>query len=180
MKTIYDFSVKNTLWQEISLKDFEWKVVLIVNTATKCWLSPQFDWLEKLWQKYKEKDFVILGFPFNGFADQNPETDETIVETCKLNFWVTFPLFAKIEVNWENENPLYTFLKSEKTEDESHHLLKDLLLKLATNRNYKPSWSDIKWNFTKFLIWKNWQVLHRFAPTMTAEEIEEEIEKLLK
>lgn len=180
MKTIYDFSVKNTKWEEISLKNFENKVILIVNTATKCGLSTQFDGLEKLWQKYKDKDFVILGFPCNGFAEQNPESDDAVAEVCKINFWVTFPLFAKIEVNGENEHPLFVFLKSEKPEDTSHHALKDLLLRLATNRNHKPVWSDIKWNFTKFLIGKNGEVLERFAPTTTPDEIEPEIEKLLK
>lgn len=132
MKTIYDFVVKNTKGEEVVLKNYEGKVVLIVNTATKCGLAPQFDGLEKLWKQYGPENFVILGFPCNQFRDQEPETDATVVEACKLNFGVTFPLLAKIDVNGENAHPLYQFLKSEKPSESSTHAFKDLILKLAS------------------------------------------------
>lgn len=159
MKNIYDFKVKKNSWEEIFLKDFEWKVILIVNIAIKCGLSWQLVWLEKLYQKYKQKWFVVLAFPCWQFANQELKENDEIQKSCKVNFWVSFPVFAKINVNWKNESPLYTFLKSQK--------------KWFLN-------ARIKWNFSKFLIDKNWNVVKRFSPIRKAKKLESEIEKLLK
>ncbi len=178
MKTIYDFSVKNTKNEDISLENYKGKIILIVNTATKCGLAPQFDGLENLWQKYGKENFVILGFPSNQFANQEPETNDTVEATCKLNFGVTFPLFAKIDVNGENESPLYTFLKNQNLEEKSNGGLKALFFKILSKVQGRNS-NDIKWNFTKFLVNKNGQVIARYAPSFEPKDIEKEIEKLL-
>ena len=157
--SIYDFSVKKANSEEMSLKEYDWKVLLIVNTATKCWLAGQFEELENLHQKYKEQWFIVLGFPCGQFANQEPGTDEEIQSACKMNFWVTFPLFKKIEVNGGNADPLYKYLKSKKW-----------------------GWLSrlIKRNFTKFLIDKEGNVIERYAPTFSPQNIAPDIERLLK
>lgn len=159
MTSLYDIPVKKTNGEEISLDQYKWKALLIVNTATKCGLAPQFEELETLWNTYSHDDFMVLGFPCNQFLGQEPETDETVESVCKLNFWVTFPLFAKIEVNGENTHPLYQYLKWEKG-----GILGD----------------EIKWNFAKFLIDWEGNVVERYAPTTSPLSIQEDIEKLLK
>lgn len=159
MTSIYDISVKKTNWEEISLSEYKWKVLLIVNTATKCGLAPQFDWLETLWNTYSHDEFAVLGFPCAQFAGQEPETNETVEQVCKMNFWVTFPLFAKLDVNGGDTHPLYRFLKKKK-------------------RGFFSS--AIKWNFTKFLIDTEWNVIKRYAPTTTPASIAADIEKLMK
>lgn len=108
---LYDISVKKSNGETISLSEYKGKVLLIVNTATKCGLAPQFEELESLWNSYSHDDLTILGFPCNQFANQEPETDESMAQACQINFGVTFPLFAKIDVNGENTDPLYVFLK---------------------------------------------------------------------
>jgi len=155
---LYDILVKKPNGEEISLSNYKWKVLLIVNTATKCGLAPQFTELEALWNTYSHDDVMILGFPCNQFANQEPETDETMVNVCKMNFWVTFPLFAKIDVNGDNTHPLYQFLKWEK---------------------WGIFGDDIKWNFTKFLIDRRWNVIERYAPTTTPLSMGEDIENLI-
>lgn len=157
--SIYDFSVKKANGEEISMKEYEGKVLLIVNTATKCGLAGQFEELENLYQKYRESWFVVLGFPCGQFANQEPGTDEEIQSTCKINFWVTFPLFKKIEVNGKNTDQLYVYLKSKKW-------------------GWFSKW--IKWNFTKFLIDTKGNVVNRYAPTIAPESIAPDIEKLLE
>lgn len=159
MNKFYEFSAKNISGKEISMKDFEWKVVIVVNTASKCWLTPQYEWLEKLNEKYKNDWLVILWFPCNQFWNQESWDEKSISEWCLINYGVTFPMFAKIEVNWENTHPIFKYLKKE------------------------LSWfftSNIKWNFTKFLIDKNWNPIKRFAPTTKPEEMEEIILKYLQ
>ncbi len=154
----YDISVQKTNGEEISLSLFQWKTLLIVNTATKCWFTPQFEGLEELWQEYKEKDFFVLGFPCDQFAHQEPTEDKEMEEVCKINHWVTFPLFAKIKVNGEETHPLYQFLKS------------------------KKSWwflNTIKWNFTKFLVDKEGNVINRYAPIVKPADIKNDILKIL-
>lgn len=158
MNPLYNISVKKSNGEEISLSDYQGKVLLIVNTATKCGLAPQFEELETLWNTYPHDDLMILGFPCNQFMNQEPETDETMATACKLNFWVTFPLFAKIDVNGDNTHPLYQFLKWEKW-----GILGDA----------------IKWNFTKFLIDREWNVIERYAPTTTPLSMKWDIEKLI-
>jgi glutathione peroxidase len=156
----YNLSVKTPKGETIEMKQFIGKVVLIVNTATKCVFTPQFDGLEKLHQKYKDKGLVILGFPCNQFGNQEPETNETIEEVCKINHGVTFLLTEKIDVNGKDEHPVYTFLKSKKG---GFFLFGD----------------SIKWNFTKFLINKDGFPVKRYAPIYKPENLEKDILRLL-
>ncbi len=155
---IYDYIVKDNEGRDVSLKDFEGKVLLIVNTATKCGFTPQYEGLEALYEKYKDRGFVILDFPCNQFAGQAPGTAGEIKSFCSLNFGATFPQFEKVDVNGENESPLFAYLKSKQ---------KGIL------------GGAIKWNFTKFLVDRNGNVVDRFAPSTKPEKIEEKIEKLL-
>ena len=158
MSSLYDINVQKPNGEIISMSDYKWKVLLIVNTATKCGLAPQFEWLEDLWNTYSHDDFMVLGFPCAQFLNQEPESNETLTETCKINFWVTFPLFAKVDVNGDNTHPLYQFLKSKKA-----WILGDC----------------IKWYFTKFLIDREWNVVDRYAPTTTPDKLKWDIEKLI-
>ena len=153
-KNLYDFTVKNKKGESVSLADYKGKVVLIVNIATKCGFTPQLTGLEELWNTYEDKGLVILGFPCNQFANQNPGSDDQTQEFCSLNYGVTFPIMKKINVNGNDADPLYKWLKSKKG---------GIL------------WSAIKWNFTKFLINKNGEVVHRFAPTASPSSIEKYI-----
>lgn len=155
----YDFSARKMNGQEVNMKDYKDKVVLVVNTASKCGLTPQFKELEELYKKYKEQGFEILGFPCNQFANQDSESNETIHQFCQLNYGVTFTMFEKIAVNGENAHPLYKYLKSE---------AKGLLSK------------EIKWNFTKFLIDSQGNVIKRYAPTVSPSNMNVDIENLLK
>ena len=156
--TIYDFKVKDAKGEEVSLGDYKGKVLLIVNTATGCGFTPQYDGLEKLYAEYNEKGFEILDFPCNQFGNQAPGTEEEIVSFCQLKFGTTFKQFAKIEVNGENEEPLYTYLKSQKK---------------------GIGGSKIKWNFTKFLVDREGNVVDRFGSTTTPAKIESKIKELL-
>ena len=155
---IYDFSVKDAKGNMVDLSEYRGKVLLIVNTATGCGFTPQYEGLQDLYEKYKEKGFEILDFPCNQFAGQAPGTEEEIVDFCKSRYGVTFRQFAKIEVNGKNEAPLYTFLKKQKG-----GLLGD----------------NIKWNFTKFLVDKDGNIIERFAPTVKPEKLDEKINNLL-
>lgn len=155
---IYDFTVKARDGSDVSLSEYKGKVLLIVNTATGCGFTPQYKGLQSLYDKYKDKGFEILDFPCNQFANQAPGNEEEIHTFCTGRFRIKFPQFAKIDVNGKNESPLYTYLKSQKKGFFS---------------------SKIKWNFSKFLITKDGQVVERFAPTDTPEKIDSYIEKLL-
>lgn len=154
----YDFSVKDNKGNVVKLDQYKGKVLLIVNTATGCGLTPQYEELQDIYEKYNGKDFEILDFPCNQFANQAPGTEEEIIDFCQSRYGVTFPMFAKIEVNGENAIPLYKYLKSKQ---------KGML------------GSAIKWNFTKFLVDKKGTVVERFAPTTTPDKIVGSIEKLL-
>lgn len=156
--TIYDYKIKTMDGTEVSMENYKNKVLLIVNTATGCGFTPQYDGLQDLYDKYKTEGFEILDFPCNQFLGQAPGSEEEIHSFCTGRYGITFPQFAKIEVNGKNEEPLYTFLKSEQKG------------KLG---------SSIKWNFTKFLVDKNGKVLKRFAPTVTPEQIDSEVKALL-
>ena len=158
MSNFYDLIAKTPAGQELNMADYKGKPVLIINTATKCGLTPQFDGLEKLHQDYKGKGLVVLGFPCNQFAGQEPETNESIVETCKTNHGVTFQLTEKIDVNGSNAHPIFRYLKKQKG---------------------IPFLSAIKWNFPKFLVNKEGKVIERYAPTTTPDKIAEDIEKTL-
>jgi len=175
---IYDFKVKNLEGNEVSMEDYKGKVLLIVNTATGCGFTPQYEGLQKLYEEYKNKGFEILDFPSNQFFAQAPGTDVEVANFCKFTYGTTFQTFAKIDVNGENADKLYKFLKKEApkaAEDASSEGLYDKLSKLG----FDTSGDDIKWNFTKFIIDKEGNVIDRLAPTYEPEKIEEKIKKLL-
>lgn len=181
---IYDFTVlarENFQDKEVSLKDYGGKVLLIVNTATACGLTPQYEALEALYRKYKDAGFVILDFPCNQFAEQAKGDDEQINSFCQLKYDTTFPRFKKIEVNGPGESPLYTFLKSEigKAEGGGSFLTK-MAINAASKANGKTEKErDIKWNFEKFLIDRKGNVARRFTPTEKPEKLASAIEALL-
>lgn len=156
---LYDFTVTDNNGAAVSLTQYKGKVLLIVNTATHCGLTPQYTGLQKLYDAHRESGFEILDFPCNQFGKQAPEDDAGIEEFCTLNFNTTFPRFAKIDVNGEDESPLYTFLKQQQ--------------KGALG-------AGIKWNFTKFLVDKHGAVVRRYGPDKKPEVIEKDIQKLLE
>ena len=158
MKTVYDFKVKKTNGQEQSLSNYEGKPMLIVNTASKCGLTPQFKGLQELYDQYQEQGLEILGFPCGQFNNQEFDNIDETTEFCQLNYGVSFPMFAKIDVNGAAADPLFVFLKEQKG---------GVLTK------------DIKWNFTKFLVDRNGQVVKRYAPTTEPEKIKNDLEELL-
>ena len=166
----------------MALKEYANEVILIVNTATKCGFTPQYEELEKLYEKYHSEGFTILDFPCNQFGQQAPGTDESIHEFCKLTYGTDFPRFKKVKVNGDDAEPLFKFLKEEKgfqgwdMEHPIAHILVDMLMKGDPDYKEKP---DIKWNFTKFLINKQGQVVARFEPTAKFEDIAKAIEELL-
>lgn len=155
---LYDIAVSDRSGNPVSLREYEGKVLLIVNTATGCGFTPQYNGLEALYKKYREQGFEILDFPCNQFAGQAPGTDEEIHQFCTLNFGTTFPRFAKVNVNGRNASPLFAYLKKQK---------KDLI------------GSSIKWNFTKFLVDRKGNVVKRFAPQVVPESFEDDIRALL-
>lgn len=159
-KSLYEFSVNNIQGHEVSMESYRHKVLLIVNTASKCGFTPQYKALEALYQQYNAQGLVVLGFPCNQFGKQEQGTETEISQFCELNFGVTFPLFSKIDVNGDNASPLYKHLK-----------------KAATGILGSEA---IKWNFTKFLVDKNGKVVERYAPTTKPEDLVKTIEKLLK
>ena len=152
----YDFKAKTLQGKEIGMDTFKGKTVLVVNTASKCGLTPQFEGLEALYRKHKDKGLVILGFPSNQFANQEPGDEKSIAEGCLLNYGVTFPMFSKIDVNGDDAHPLYEYLRNE-------------LPGVFTNK--------IKWNFTKFLIDADGKPVKRFSPTTKPEKIDAYLEK---
>ena len=182
MRTVYEFSVKDRKGKEVSLKEYAKEVLLIVNTATKCGFTPQYEELEKLYEKYHSQGFEVLDFPCNQFGQQAPGTDESIHEFCKLNYGTEFPRFKKLKVNGDDADPLYKFLKEQKgfAGFDASHPLTPVLDKLLSESNpaYKEN-ADIKWNFTKFLINKRGQVVARFEPTESIENIAKQIEEIL-
>jgi glutathione peroxidase len=182
MKKLYDFEVLGMEGKKISLGDYKGKVMLIVNSATKCGFTPQYNDLEKLYEKYNEKGFVVLDFPCNQFNEQAPGSNEEIVTFCQMNFGVSYPMFSKIDVNGENEDPLYTFLKKEQPFNglNPEHPIAQRLESIIEERD--PDFrnnSNIKWNFTKFLVDKEGNVVSRFEPTHDMNDVEEKIKELL-
>ena len=158
MTTIYEFNAKDLNGNEVDFAQFKDKVLLIVNTASKCGFTPQFEGLEKLYQSYKDQGLVVIGFPCTQFGSQDPGSNEEIGEFCQKNYGVSFLMMQKIEVNGDNEHPLYTWLKKQEG-----GFLTD----------------GIKWNFTKFLVNRQGEVVDRYAPTTKPGAIESEIVKLL-
>ena len=181
-QNVYDFTVKDRRGNDVSLTQYKGKVLLIVNTATRCGFTPQYEELEALYKNYKDKGLEILDFPCNQFGEQAPGTEEEIHQFCTLNFGTEFPQFKKIEVNGPNESPLYTYLKAQQDFqgfDKNHKigaLLDEMLAKADPDYASKP---DIKWNFTKFLVDRECNVVKRYEPTTECNIIEEDIKKLL-
>ena len=159
MTTIYDFSAEKLEGGEQSLSDYQGKVLLIVNTASKCGFTPQFEGLEKVFQKYRAQGLVVLGFPCNQFAGQDPGNNSEIGEFCQRNYGVSFPMFAKIDVNGSEAHPIYKFLTKE---------AKGIL-----------GTESVKWNFTKFLVGRDGNVIDRFATATKPEDMAKDIEKAL-
>lgn len=155
----YQFSAKTLQGKDVQMEAFKGKTVLVVNTASKCGLTPQYEGLEELYQKYKDQGLVILGFPCNQFGNQEPGDEKSISEGCLINYGVSFPMFAKIEVNGDGAHPIYKYLKKE-------------LPGFLGGR--------IKWNFTKFLVDANGEPVKRFAPTSSPEKIDKYLSKILK
>ena len=180
MASIYDFKTLNNKGAEVSFKDYEGKVLLIVNTASKCGFTPQYDGLEALYQKYKDQGLVVIGFPCDQFAGQEPGGNEEIAEFCRLNHGVTFPLMAKTEVNGENEEPVFTFLKAKATTEEYIGLKAKATGKMlkGISKTYRKE-SDIRWNFTKFLVSRDGATVKRFAPTTEPSDFEKDVEEML-
>ena len=158
MNSIYDFTIQMPNGTEKTLKEYEGKPLIVVNTASKCGLTPQFKGLQELYEKYSDQGLEIIGFPCDQFNNQEYENIEETTQFCQINYGVTFPITTKIDVNGENAHPLFTFLKKQKK-----GILSD----------------NIKWNFTKFLIDREGQVVERYAPTTVPSKIEEDIKKLL-
>jgi len=159
-KTVYDFSATSIRGEQKSLADYRGKVMLIVNTASKCGLTPQFEGLENIYKKFESKGVAVLGFPCNQFAHQDPGNNNEIESFCQMNYGVSFPMYEKIDVNGSNTHPLFKFLK-----DEAPGILGS---------------KAIKWNFTKFLVDKSGKVVRRYAPQTKPEDIEQDIAALLK
>ena len=173
-----DFNLPDQNGNMHSLSEYKGKVLLIVNIATGCGLTPQLEDLEKLYQKYNKEGFEIIGFPCGQFLDQNPEDGKETVKFCMVNYGVTFENFEKLEVNGENADPLFKYLKEQKPEEVTNAASAGLLEKLASLGQVFPG-SEINWNFTKFLVDKEGNVVERFSPTVTSEDMEAYIKKLL-
>ena len=181
-KGVYQFSVKDENGAQVPLKNYEGKVLLIVNTATKCGFTPQYEELEGLYEDYKAKGFEILDFPCNQFGAQAPGSYEEIHAFCTGKYNIAFTQFDKVDVNGENADPLFTYLKSQKgfqgfnTKDRIGKFLDDRFRKQDANYDQNP---DIKWNFTKFLVDREGNVVERFEPTATAADIEAKLKEIL-
>lgn len=181
-QTVYDFKVTNDEGKEVSLSDYKGKVMLIVNTATRCGFTPQYKELEELYQKYSQCGLEILDFPCNQFGQQAPGSIEEIHNFCTANFNIHFPQFDKIDVNGDNAHPLFTYLKSKQAfggfdlNERLGKLLDDMMRKNDPEFDKNP---DIKWNFTKFLIDRQGNVIKRFEPTDKMADVELEIAKAL-
>ena len=158
-KNIYEFTCEDSSGQKIELSSYQGKVLLIVNTASQCGFTPQYEGLEKLQQTFADENFSVLAFPCNQFGGQEPGTNEEITEFCKLNYNNNFPIFSKVDVKGDDAHPLFSFLTREK---------KGLLGTM-----------NIKWNFTKFLVNKEGEPVSRYAPSTTPEKIQSDIENLL-
>ena len=180
MKKIYEFKALTSKGKELDFSKFEGKVLLIVNTASKCGFTPQFAGLEELNQKYKDKGLVVVGFPCNQFKEQDPGSDAQIEEFCQLNYGVTFQIMKKIDVNGASADPIFEYLKAQAPSEEYNGLkakAAKALFKTISKSVEKDS--DIKWNFTKFLISKDGETIKRYAPTTEPKDFEKDIEAML-
>ena len=180
-QTIYGFTAESNKGQEVNFADYKGKVLLIVNTASKCGFTPQYDGLEELYKKYEDKGLVVIGFPCDQFGHQEPGSNEEIEEFCRLNYGVTFPLMAKSDVNGENANEIFKWLYSEKPfagfgDSDRGKAMDNMLSRADADYASNP---DIKWNFTKFLVDRKGRVVARFEPVVTPESLEAEVQALL-
>ena len=177
MKTVYDFTVKDMQGNDVSLADYQGKLLLIVNTATGCGFTPHYEPLEAMYEEFKERDFEILDFPCNQFANQAPGTEDEIHDFCTINFGTEFPQFAKIDVNGENADPLFAWLATEKPFAGFGKGLKNAALTKFSEMNNKAFGDKayIKWNFTKFLVDREGKVVVRFEPTVDMKEVRDAV-----
>ena len=177
MKTAYDFTVKDMQGNDVSLADYQGKLLLIVNTATGCGFTPHYEPLEAMYEEFKERDFEILDFPCNQFANQAPGTEDEIHDFCTINFGTEFPQFAKIDVNGENADPLFAWLATEKPFAGFGKGLKNAALTKFSEMNNKAFGDKayIKWNFTKFLVDREGKVVARFEPTVDMKEVRDAV-----
>ena len=178
--SIYDYSVKSRSGEDISISEFKGKVLIIVNTATGCGFTPQYEGLERLYKEYHDKGLEILDFPCNQFGSQAPGSDDEIHQFCQFKYNTSFDQLSKIDVNGENESPLYSFIKNEIKED----IIEGTTNKIAMKAIDKISTTckkagDIKWNFTKFLVDREGNVVERYSPTFKPEDMEEKIKNLI-
>ena len=182
MKTVYDFTVKDRRGGDVSLSEYKGKVLLIVNTATGCGFTPQYEPLEEMYSELKDKDFEILDFPCNQFANQAPGSSDEIHNFCTLKFGTEFPQFSKIDVNGESADPLFAFLASEKPFEGFGKGIKNAMLEKFTKANNKKFGDKayIKWNFTKFLIDREGKIIARFEPTADMSSVKEAVKKALQ
>ena len=178
--SIYDCKVKNRSGEDVSISDYKGKVLLIVNTATGCGFTPQYEGLEKLYKEYHDKGLEILDFPCNQFGKQAPGSDDEIHEFCQFKYNTTFDQFSKIDVNGENESPLYTILKNEIGENTISGMKNKMAMKAVEKLSdtYKED-KDIIWNFTKFLVDREGNIVARYSPIMKPEDMEEKIKELI-
>ena len=178
--SFYDLKVLNREGKEISLSDYKGKVLLIVNTATGCGFTPQYEGLEKLYKKYHDKGLEILDFPCNQFGNQAPGSDDEIHEFCSLKYNTSFDQFKKVCVNGEEEAPIFSYIKNEQPYKDVKGLKNSITMKSLTKLSgTSKSNIDIRWNFTKFLVDKEGNVVNRFEPIVKPEDIDKEISKLL-
>ena len=178
--SIYDCSITDRNGKEIKLNDYKGKILIIVNTATGCGFTPQYEGLEKLYKKYHDKGLEVLDFPCNQFGNQAPGTDDEIHEFCTLKYNTSFDQFTKIEVNGENESPLYTLLKKAIADDTIDGMKNKMAMKAIEkiSKTYNEE-KDIKWNFTKFLVDRDGNVVGRYSPTYKPEDMEAKIKELI-
>ena len=180
MQTIYDFKALTSKGKEVDFSEFKGKVILIVNTASKCGFTPQFAGLEEMNKKYKERGLVVIGFPCNQFKEQDPGSDAQIEEFCQLNYGVTFQIMKKTDVNGADAEPIFEYLKTQAPTEEYHGLKAKgaaMLFKSISKSVEKDS--DIKWNFTKFLISRDGETIKRYAPTTEPKDFEKDVEEML-
>ena len=182
MKNVFDFAVRDRRGNEVSLSDYKGNVLLIVNTATGCGFTPHYEPLEAMYKEFKDKGFEILDFPCNQFADQAPGTDDEIHEFCTVKFGTEFPQFGKIDVNGDNADPLFAYLATEKPFEGFGKGLKMAALDKFAKANNKKFGDKayIKWNFTKFLVDRDGNVIARFEPTVKMEDVREAVAKELE
>lgn len=181
MATIYDFKALTSKGKELDFEQFRGKVLLIVNTASKCGFTPQFAGLEELNKKYRDQGLVIIGFPCNQFKEQDPGSDSEIEEFCQLNYGVTFQIMKKTDVNGPDADPIFEYLKEQVPSEEYHGLkAKSAAMLFKTISKSVEKDCDIKWNFTKFLISRDGTNIKRYAPTTEPKDFEADVEAFLK